>query len=46
MLVVRTLVWDAFNVSHIAEHGVSPDEVEQVCQGDYHASQTPTAGSA
>jgi uncharacterized DUF497 family protein len=41
MLIVRALVWDAFNVSHIAEHGVSPEEVEQVCQGDHHVSQTP-----
>jgi uncharacterized DUF497 family protein len=41
MLIARSLVWDKFNVTHIAEHGVNPEEVEQVCQGDHHISQTP-----
>jgi len=31
MLVFRKLVWDAWNVAHIARHEVTPDEVEEVC---------------
>jgi hypothetical protein len=28
---VRRLVWDAWNVPHIARHDVTPDEVEAAC---------------
>ena len=28
---IDELVWDDRNVEHIAEHGVAPDEVEEVC---------------
>lgn len=31
---VRRLVWDEWNVTHIARHGITPDEVEQVCRGN------------
>jgi uncharacterized DUF497 family protein len=34
MLLVRRLVWDSWNVAHIARHGVLPEEVEHVCQSD------------
>ena len=33
MIVVRRLVWDPWNVAHIARHGVTPDEAEEVCHG-------------
>ncbi len=33
MVLVRRLLWDPRNVSHIARHQVTPDEVEQVCRG-------------
>jgi uncharacterized DUF497 family protein len=33
MLLIRRLLWDAFNVPHIARHGVTPEEVKEVCQG-------------
>lgn len=29
------LDWDDDNIEHIARHGVSPDEVEQVFRNDY-----------
>lgn len=29
---VRRLVWDDWNVPHIARHDVTPDEVEAACQ--------------
>ena len=32
-MFVRRLTWDAWNVRHIARHGVLPPEVEDVCQG-------------
>jgi len=31
---VNKLVWDAWNVEHIARHNVIPEEVEQVCHID------------
>ncbi len=34
MLVIRRLVWDPWNVAHIARHGVTPEEVEEVCHGE------------
>lgn len=33
MAIIRRLIWDDANVAHIAEHGVAPDEVEDVCFG-------------
>ena len=40
MVFVRELVWDGWNVAHIARHGVTPHEVEAVCRGFTHASRT------
>ncbi len=40
VLFVRRLIWDAWNVAHIARHQVAPDEVEEVCHGDVVARQT------
>jgi uncharacterized protein len=40
MLTIRRLIWDAWNVGHIARHRVTPEEVEEVCQGDPVTSQT------
>lgn len=34
MLVIRRLIWDSWNVAHIARHQVKPEEVEEVCHGD------------
>lgn len=35
VLSIRGLVWDLWNVAHIARHEVAPEEVEEVCHGDY-----------
>lgn len=35
MIIIQGLVWDSWNVAHIARHGVTPEEVEEVCQGSY-----------
>lgn len=40
MITVRRLTWDDWNVAHIARHGVTPEDVEEVCQGDYLVRQT------
>lgn len=33
MLRVQRLIWDTWNVVHIARHDVIPSEVEEVCHG-------------
>lgn len=34
MINIRRLIWDEWNVAHIARHSVAPEEVEQVCHID------------
>jgi len=29
------LIWDDWNVGHIAEHSVTPEEVEEVCYSEW-----------
>ncbi|MBI2334717.1 BrnT family toxin [Candidatus Daviesbacteria bacterium] len=31
MVYIKRLVWDSWNVEHIARHDVTSDEVEEVC---------------
>src|SRR5579864_979402 len=31
---VKKLIWDDWNVAHIAKHDISPMEVEEVCNND------------
>lgn len=33
MLSVRKLIWDSWNVQHIAKHRIGSDEVEEICHG-------------
>jgi len=40
MLSVRLLIWDSWNVTHIARHDVTPEEVEEVCHGEPVTSST------
>jgi uncharacterized DUF497 family protein len=40
MLVVQRLVWDDWNIAHIARHDVVPDDVEAVCHNDPIVSAT------
>ena len=35
MTPIRRLIWDDWNTAHIARHAVVPDEVEEVCRGDF-----------
>ena len=32
MIIIKRLVWDDWNVEHIARHTVTPDEVEEICK--------------
>lgn len=34
MLKVIRLIWDSWNIAHIARHNVTLEEVEQVCHTD------------
>ena len=40
MIFVRRLIWDAWNVAHIARHEVVSEEVEEVCHAGPFVSQT------
>ena len=40
MLFVRRLIWDTWNIAHIARHDVIPEEMEEVCHGQPMTSQT------
>jgi uncharacterized protein len=33
-LYIRDLIWDDWNEEHIARHGITLEEVEEVCFGD------------
>jgi hypothetical protein len=35
MIHIRRLIWDDWNIAHIARHEVSPDEVEEVCDAEH-----------
>jgi uncharacterized DUF497 family protein len=35
MVTVRRLIWDPGNVAHIARHDVTPEEVTDLCRGDF-----------
>ena len=32
--VIKRLIWDEWNIDHIARHDVLPEEVEEVCKSD------------
>ena len=36
---IDELVWDDWNVDHIADHGVEPEEVEEVCKMRRHIAR-------
>jgi uncharacterized DUF497 family protein len=40
MLSVRRLIWDAWNVAHIARHRCVPEEVEEVCHSNPVTNET------
>ena len=42
MIEVRQLLWDDWNIEHIARHSVVPREVAEVCHGDVLALTSHT----
>jgi uncharacterized DUF497 family protein len=42
---IRRLIWNAERIDHIANHGVTPDEVEKVCFGRSLVRRTKSRGS-
>ncbi len=40
MIFVRELLWNDWNIEHIARHNVSPPEVEEVCYSNPSVSRT------
>ncbi len=40
MVYIRLLIWDTWNITHIARHQVIPEEVEYVCHGEPIVSDT------
>ena len=34
MIIVNQLIWNQWNVDHIARHDVTPEQVEEACQGN------------
>ena len=40
MIQIVQLIWDDWNIEHIARHDVIPQEVEEVCEGDPFWSET------
>lgn len=39
-MLIKELVWDTWNVTHIARHGVLRDEVEEICTSEAITSET------
>ena len=31
-MIIRKLIWDEWNIEHIARHHIEPEEVEEVCK--------------
>lgn len=42
VISIHRLVWDPWNVAHIARHKVSPEEVEEVCHAKFIVRQGHT----
>lgn len=39
-IVIKKLVWDEWNVAHIAHHEVLPEEVEEICRATFIAYES------
>jgi len=31
-MIIKRLIWDAWNIAHIGRHNVNPEEVEAICR--------------
>lgn len=39
-MIIHTLVWDTWNKKHIAKHGVTIEEIEEVCHGEHKITKS------
>ncbi len=39
MILIRRLIWEPSNVTHIARHQVIPEEVEEACHGEHYTDE-------
>jgi uncharacterized DUF497 family protein len=39
-MYIKRLIWDDWNIKHIARHNVKTGQVEQVCHGNYITQST------
>lgn len=37
-IIIKRLLWNEWNVKHIAKHAVIPEEVEEICSNSYSYS--------
>lgn len=40
MILITRLIWDDWNMNHIAPHGVTPREVEEACHSEHLSWQS------
>lgn len=40
MLIIHRLVWDSWNIEHIARHSVTPKEVDEACHNENSVRET------
>jgi uncharacterized DUF497 family protein len=43
-MYIKQLIWDSWNIPHVARHKVIPKEVEQVCHGSHITVRTYGGG--
>ena len=43
-MLIKNLIWDEWNIEHIAKHGVKPEEIEQACK-DKHLARRGKQGT-
>jgi hypothetical protein len=39
-MIIKKLIWDEWNITHIARHNVLPGEVEDVCNGIFRSYES------
>ena len=40
MITVNGFIWDDWNKNHIAKHGITINEIEEVCHGEHEARES------
>ena len=40
MMTIKGLIWDDWNKEHVNKHGISVEEVEEVCHGSHEVAES------